>query len=184
MKQILSLTIFLAVAAIALWSVTTNFSIDDQAPQTKGREYAEIFMNQFEMTAMNETGKPDYILNGSYLQRVSNSDDTEIKQPVFRLLQEQKQWTVSADRAIINDKDEIIRLTDNVVMKQHNADPAVTIHTQNLLINTSTQVARTRARVDITQGKSRIRSNGMVFNNLTSELELSSRVHGYYVPYD
>ena len=184
MKQVISLTIFLAVAAIALWSVTTDFSINDRAPQTTGKDYAEIFMNQFEMTAMNETGRPDYILNGLYLQRISDSDDTEVKQPVFRLLQEKRQWVVSADKAIINDKDETIKLTDNVVMKQHNADPAVTIYTQNLLINTNTQIARTRARVDITQGTSRLKSNGMVYNNLTSELELSSRVHGYYVPYN
>jgi lipopolysaccharide export system protein LptC len=184
MKQIISLIIFLVLAVIAWWSVTNPYNDNDQLPQSTGKEYAEVFMNEFEMTAMNEMGKPDYILKGSYMQRYSDSDDTEIKQPVFHLLQEDRQWLVSAEKAIINDEEEIIRLSENVVMKQHNVESAITIHTQHMLINLKTQVARTNTRVDITQGNSRMESKGMIFNNITSELELLSSVHGYYTPYD
>jgi LPS export ABC transporter protein LptC len=69
-------------------------------------------------------------------------------------------------------------------MQQKNIEPAITIHTQNLLINTNTQISETQSPVEITQGKSRIKSNGMIFNNVTSELELLSSVNGYYLPYD
>ena len=69
-------------------------------------------------------------------------------------------------------------------MQQKNIEPAVTIRTQNLLINTKTQIAQTSAMVDITQGKSHLNSTGMVFNNITSSLELSSKVNGYYLPHE
>ena len=69
-------------------------------------------------------------------------------------------------------------------MQQQNADPPVTIRTSNLLIDTRTQVAKTRARVDISNGLSQIESDGMIYNNISSDLELSSNVNGYYVPND
>ncbi len=141
-------------------------------------------MNEFEITAMNEFGEPGYILNGSHLQRNAGSDDTEIQQPVFQLLQEGNQWTVIAEHATVNDKNETIQLKNNVVMQQQNTVPAITIRTQYLLIHTRTQIAQTDELVDITQGSSRMRSNGMIFNNFTSELELSSNVNGYYQPHD
>ena len=77
-----------------------------------------------------------------------------------------------------------IQLKDNVLMQQQNIEPAVTIRAQNMLINTKTQITQTQAAVDITHGKSRIKSNGMIFNNITSELELTSNVNGHYLPYD
>ncbi|NOQ68626.1 MAG: LPS export ABC transporter periplasmic protein LptC [Gammaproteobacteria bacterium] len=184
MKHAINLSIFLVLAIIAWWSITTDYNNTHQLQQVTSKDYAEIFMNQFEMTVMGENGKPDYILNGLHLQRYSDSDDTEIKQPVFQLLQENNQWKVSADKALINDKNETLQLIDNVVMQQQNVKPAVTIRTQHLLINTNTQITQTQAQVDITQGKSRLKSNGMIFNNITSELELTSNVNGYYLPYD
>jgi lipopolysaccharide export system protein LptC len=184
MKQVVSLSIFLVLAIIAWWSITTDYTGDDQLQKVKSKQYAEIFMNEFEMTAMNENGQPGYILNGARLQRNAGSDDTEIQQPIFQLLQENNQWKVTADQAIVNDKNETIQLKNNVIMQQQNVEPAVTIHTQYLLIHTKTQIAQTQALVDLTQGNSRLRSNGMVFNNITSELKLSSNVNGYYLPHD
>ena len=184
MNQVINLSIFLVLAFISVWTITTDYNKTHQLQQPANKIYAEIFMDEFEMTAMSENGEPDYILIGSRLQRYSNSNDTEIKQPVFHLLQKNKQWKVSADEALINDKKETIQLIDNVVMQQQDTEPAVTIRTQNLLINTRTQIAQTQAQVEITQGKSRIKSNGLIFNNITSELEFSSRVNVVYLPYD
>lgn len=133
---------------------------------------------------MNENGSPNYILNGSYLQRYNDSDETEVQKPVFNLLQKNGQWKISADNAIINDKNETIQLNNNVIMQQQNIEPAITIRTQRLLINTKTQIAQTQTQVNITQGQSLLKAKGMIFNNLTSELELLSNVSGYYLPYD
>jgi lipopolysaccharide export system protein LptC len=184
MKHLVSLSIFLVLAIIVLWSITTDYDTDDQLQLVKSKRYVEIFMNEFEMTAMDKNGKPDYVLNGLHLQRFNNSDNTEIKQPVLQLLRKDRQWKVSAEKAILNHKKETLQLINNVVMQQQNIEPAVTIRTQNLLINAVTKIAKTRAHVDITQGKSRIQSKGMIYNSITSELELLSRVNGHYLPYD
>jgi lipopolysaccharide export system protein LptC len=184
MKHILSLSVFIALAIMVWWSITSNYNDTDSLQQTTSTDYAQIFMNKFEMTSMDENGKPNYILNGSYLQRANDSDDTKIELPVFQLFQENKHWEVSAKNAIINDKKETIQLKNNVLMQQKNIEPAVTIRTQYLLINTKTQIAQTQTAVDITHGKSHLTSDGMIFNNTTNELDLTPNVNGRYLPYE
>jgi len=182
MKRIISFSIFIVIAIIAWWSVSEDNS--DKLQQAKTSRYVEIFMNDFELTSMNENGTPNYIINGQHLEKYNDSDITHIQQPVFRLLQQNGQWKINADNAIIDNNQETVLLKDNVVMQQQNTEPATTIRTQSLLIHTKTQIAKTQALVNITQGQSSINSNGMIFNNITSELELSSNVNGYYLPYD
>ena len=184
MKHLISLSVFLIVGVLVIWSITSNYSNTDRIQQPAGTDYAQIFMNKFEMTAMGLNGKPYYTVNGEYLQRANDSDDTKIKQPLFHLYQEGKHWEISAKSAIINDKKETIQLKDNVYMQQKDIEPAVTIRTQNLMIHTNTQIAQTKSAVIITYGGSRITSDGMVLNNKTSKLELSSNVNGHYLPHD
>ena len=184
MKHLASSSFFLVLAIVVWWSITKD--LGDKAEQSlkKSEDYAEIFMNEFEMTAMNENGSPDYILNGDHLSREAGSDDTNIEQPVFQLLRQDERWHIVADTAIVNDKNKTIQLNDNVVMRQKHKKPAIVIRTRNMLIHTDTQVARTEAPVELSRGESRIQSNGMIFDNKSSELELLSDVNGYYLPND
>jgi len=184
MKRFISLVIFFAVAVIAWWSTMSNLGENNLFQPTPGKRYVEIFMNDFEMTAMNDDGAPAYTLNGKHLERYNDSDQTRVTQPMFHLLDADKQWLVSADTALINDKKNTIQLENNVVMQQQNVEPAVIIRSQHMLIHTKTQIAQTRTQVKITQGKSQLTSTGMIYNNKTSELELSSSVSGFYLPYD
>ena len=184
MKGLITIVVFIAVAIIAWWSTSEYFGGDDLLQQTQSKRYVEIFMYDFEMTAMNESGAPAYILNGKHLERYNDSDNTKIEQPVIQLLESGKQWIVSAEFALANDKKNTIQLNNNVVMQQQNIEPAITIRTQSMLIHTKTQIAQTQAQVDITQGESQLKSTGMIYNNITSELELSSNVSGFYLPYD
>ncbi|MCK4834200.1 MAG: LPS export ABC transporter periplasmic protein LptC [Gammaproteobacteria bacterium] len=184
MKRFISIAVFTA-AAIVVWQSTMKYYNDeDPLEKTQSKRYVEIFMNDFEMTAMDDNGKPAYILNGKHLERYNDSDETKVEQPVIHLLETGRQWLISANSALINDKNNTIQLADNVLMQQQGIEPALTIRTQSMLIHTKTQIAQTQAHVDITQGKSQLTSTGMIYNNMTSELELTSRVSGGYLPYE
>ena len=183
MKRPVSLVIFLLLAIFAWWSITENIE-DQQFQPVQSKRYVEIFMNEFEITAMDNQGEPSYRLNGAQLQRHNDTDETEVQQAVFNLLQGDGQWTIHADNAIINDKKNTILLKNNVVMQQQNIEAGITIRTQTLLIHTKTQIAQTQSLVNITQGASLLKSNGMIFNNLSNELELLSQVSGHYLPND
>jgi lipopolysaccharide export system protein LptC len=184
MKGLISFSILIIIAVIVWWSITEDFLGSHQLQQTSIKPYVEIFMNEFELTAMDESGAPNYTLHGSHLQQFNNSDDAEIEQPIFHLLKQNAQWKINADIAILNHNNKTIQLKHNVHMQQQNIEPAVSIHTQSLLVNTKTQIAQTQAQVNITQGMSQMKSKGMIFNNITSELELSSNVSGVFLPHE
>jgi lipopolysaccharide export system protein LptC len=184
MKGLISFSLFIVIAIIVWWSVTEDYSARHQFQQASDKPYVDIFMNEFELTAMDDSGAPGYILRGSHLQQFNNADDTLIKQPVFHLLQANAQWIISADNAILNNKKQTIQLNNNVLMQQQNSEPAVNIRTQSLLVHTQTQIVQTQVAVNITQGRSRIKSKGMIFNNITNELELSPNVNSVLFPYE
>ncbi len=182
MKSSISLILFLIIAAVAWWTITEDYSDDNQLQSARSKQFVEIFMNDFELTAMDENGVPGYLITGNRLEKYNDSSDTNIEQPVFHILQKDKEWKINAATAIINNEDEIVTLENNVIMQQQNIEPAVTIRTQKLTIDIKKQLASTRQPVEITQGDSLLKSTGMIFNNITSEMELYSNVSGYYLP--
>ncbi len=183
-NRTIGLSLFIFMCIIVWWSITTDYGDDKHSQLSKNSHYIELFMNEFELTAMNEEGKPSYLMTGLYMQRYNNSDVAEVKKPVLHILQPDNQWLISADTAVINNKSDTIQLKDNVVMQQQNVVPALTMHTQKMLINTKTQIARTRTQVKIVQGTSRLNAKGIIYNNITSKLELLSNVNGFYIPGD
>ena len=182
MKRSISLTLFIVMCIVVLWTITTDHSEEDESTLVKSKRYIELFMNEFQLTSMDKEGRPSYMITGIELKRYSNSDDTEVTQPVLHLLQNDNQWIINADTALFNDKNNTIRLQDNVLMQQQNVTPAVNLRTQSMLVNTRTQIAKTEAHVNITKGNSTLNSDGMIYNNVTSELKLLSRVNGFYEP--
>ncbi len=184
MKGLISFSLFIIITIIVWWSITEDFSADHQLQQISDKPYLEFFMNEFELTAMDDSGTPAYILHGATLKQFNDSDDTQITQPVFHLLQADAQWVISADNAILNDKKNTILLNNNVFMQQQNVEPAVNIRTQSLLLHIQTQLAQTQTPVKITQGASQTKSDGMIFNNLTSQLELSPNVTTVVLPHE
>jgi LPS export ABC transporter protein LptC len=68
-----------------------------------------------------------------------------------------------------------------VVMLQKNTDTPLKLKTSKMRFNTKTQVANSNRPVDIKQGTLSLKSNGMIFNNVTGKLELLAGVNGTYV---
>ncbi len=184
MKGLISFSLFIVIAIIVWFSITQDISDNRQLEETIDKPYVQIFMNEFELTAMDDSGTPAYTLHGSRLQQFNDSDDIKIEQPVIHLLQKNDQWKISAENAILNNKNNTIQLNNNVLMQQQNIEPAISIRTQTIVVHTKTQIAQTQALVGITQGQSQIKSDGMIFNNITSELELLSNVSGHFSPYE
>lgn len=208
LKGIISLGIFILIAVVAWWTISSNEKSNDLAQQANEEHYVVAYMNDFEMTAMDATGTPGFTLKGTHMERFNHTNETRIQQPVFQLLQSNKQWKISADSAIVNDENETIQLNDNVVMQQlpaaldkehtnkrfaeevnnvespEQTGTEITIRTPSLLIHTKKQIAETKARVTVTHGSSKIFSTGMVFNNISNEIKLSSNVHGSIISND
>lgn len=181
MKTTLRFIVLIAASIIIWWSLTTNNEKHGTSTPGGNQPYVEIFMNEFTITSLNSTGKVEYTLTGTRLERYNNSDDAIITQPVFNFLQMDNQWLITADKAVINQQKNIIKLSDNVVMQQQNKPLAIKVNSDVMVINTEKQTARTQTPVTIEQGLSKMNAIGMVYFNRQSKLVLNSEVNGYYL---
>jgi lipopolysaccharide export system protein LptC len=181
MKPGTSLLLFLLISTAAWWSITRDFEQQHRPSEGRDADYVEAFMNDFELTRMDELGEPRFTLTGEHLEKYRQKDITHVTEPVLHLLQENR-WRLSANSALLDDANETVEFIDDVVMQQLETEPAVTLHTQRVMIDTRTQIAQTDSPVKVIQGESELNSIGMIYNNKTNVLELLSRVQGYIQP--
>jgi LPS export ABC transporter protein LptC len=93
-------------------------------------------------------------------------------------------WTVTAARGFVPPASKVLNLAGDVrVVGQPEPDlePAV-IRTERLMLNTETNIASTRDRVDIEWGTRRLSTMGLVADLKADKLQLESTVHGRFVP--
>lgn len=181
MKTLLGIAILVTIALVTWWSVSSRNNQDTTLVGNKNQPYLEVFINDFRIISINADGQTDYTLKGLHLERFNNSDDATISQPVIRLLQPGNQWLITADKAIINQKKNMITLNENVIMQQQNQPDALVISSSTMNINTAIQTAFTDSGVMIKQGISEMHARSMLFNNIENQLKLDTDVHGFYL---
>lgn len=185
MKRLLTLSIFVIIA-LAFWGLQNFDEKKDEAINDEtDPHFVDLFMRDFTLTAMNENGKPGYILQASYFEHYSDGSNSLIEKPVIHLLQDNNNnWVITAETGEIDNDNNLIILHDDVVMQQQQTDFPVQIKTSQLEINTTSQIARSDQQVTIIQREFKLESRGMILNNSTGELELLASVKGNYVSAD
>ena len=179
MKKQFTLLTFIIIALIGIWSV---LEAPDEAPLvTKDPHFVDAYARDFTMLSMDKDGQPYYTLTADLMEHFNDSGEAEITQPVFNIDKNDNAWVISARRGKIDDNNIWVTLNEDVVMLQTNSDSPLQLKTSKMRFNTKTQIAHSDKRVDITQGALSLKSNGMVFNNKTGDLELLAGVNGIYV---
>lgn len=179
MKTQFTLVTLIIIALIGVWSVMED--PEEALVEVKDTHFVDAYAKDFTMFSMNEQGQPYYTLTAELMEHFNDTGESDITLPVFNFSKDDKEWVISAKRGKI-DKDNIwVTLNDDVVMLQKNSDNPLQLKTSKMRFNTRTQTARSDNKVDITQGKLSLKSNGMIFHNITGNLELLAGVNGIYV---
>lgn len=179
MKKQFTLWTLVIIALIGIWEVME--APEEHRVVVRDPHFVDIYAKNFIMQSMDENGRPFYTLTADSMEHFNDTGDSKITEPVFDINRNGDAWVISARRGIIDDDNTWVTLRDDVVMEQKNTDNPVLLKTSKLRYNTRTQVADSDKRVDITQGELSLRSNGMIYNNLTGKLELLAGVNGIYV---
>jgi len=173
---------FLTLIIIALMGIWSVMEAPDEAPAVvKDPHFVDAYARDFTMLSMNKDGQPYYTLTADLMEHFNDSGEAEITQPVFNIDKDDNAWIISARRGVIDDDNTWVTLNEDVVMLQNNSDNPLQLKTSKMRFNTKTQIAHSDKRVDITQGALSLKSNGMVYNNKTGDLELLAGVNGIYV---
>jgi LPS export ABC transporter protein LptC len=179
MKKQFTLLTLVIIALIGIWAV---LEAPDEVPVVaRDPHYVDAYVKDFTMVSLDENGRPFYTLTAALMEHYNDTGESEITEPVFNIDRADDAWVVSARRGTIDDENIWVTLNDDVVMLQKNAEKPLKLITSKMRFNTRTQIAESDKRVDITQGELSLKSNGMVYNNLTGKLELLAGVNGTYV---
>lgn len=143
------------------------------------------YMDGARIVETGEDGLPLYRVDAKHIQQ--NPADSSIELDDLALsysTPEARDWTVTAARGFVPPGSKTLQLAGDVrIVGQPAPDtlPAV-IRTERLTLDTESNIASTRDRVDIEWGNRRLSTMGLVADLKAEKLQLESAVHGRFVP--
>jgi len=170
------------LAAIMLWLQQRP----DEAPEKQGKGGApDYIVTGFEVTHMDEQGRPWRHLKAKTMRRFESEDRTELAHPEM-MIYEQKQvrWKLRAERGVITSRQTVIELLDECMLEESgigNRGKPLRLRTRDLRIDTEGRYAETSEHVDIESDKNRLSGNGMqLWFQSPMRLKLLSEVRSHY----
>ena len=182
LSNLFPLLLVLVLAAGSLWLERAV-----QAPEGdrsgKLRHDPDFIAEDFGVTKMSTSGKPEYILSAERMLHYPDDQSTDIVAP--RLVQRREdapQIVISADRGQVSKNGEVANFYGGVVVVREagGGRSELRMQTEYLQIVPDQDIARTDKPVIITEGRSRLAGVGMELNNKTRQFTLLSQVKGTF----
>jgi lipopolysaccharide export system protein LptC len=149
------------------------------------RNEPDYYVEKFNFVRMSKTGEAQYNISGKRLTHNPTDDSHAIELPVVNSLSNDRPpMTTNAMRAMIERDNTKVHMYENVHVDRAATATSDHFHLKSeyLLILPDDDVMQTDKPVEITLGTSRLTGTGMIANNATRELRLSSNVHATYQP--
>jgi lipopolysaccharide export system protein LptC len=181
LMAILTPTIALALGSFWLLEVMRR-TAGDFLPSPQ-RSEPDFYVEKFNYVKISKTGSAQYHISGTRLTHNPEDDSYDITLPVINNLGNvQAPMTIRSERAQVNSDNSQVHLYDNVHMDRPASPTNEPMHakTEYLLVLPDEDVMRTDKPVELTLGRSKLTGTGMMANNATRELRLTSNVHGTY----
>jgi lipopolysaccharide export system protein LptC len=181
-SSLFPLLLMLALAAASFW---LERAVQAPALDQSGRmrHDPDFIAEDFGITKMDATGKPEYVLSAARMVHYPDDDSTDIVAP--RLVQrndDNAPIVIRADRGQISSRGEDAKLYGNVVVVREASQgrSEMRVQTEYLQVFPDHDLARTDKPVIVTEGDSRLSGVGMEFNNKTRQFALLSQVRGTF----
>lgn len=145
----------------------------------------DYIVDNFSFVRMTKTGQPAYVISGTRLTHNPIDDISVIEQPVLQgMTTEHPRMTMRADRARVLHEQDQVDLSGNVdVQRPATAlSKPMRIRTEALTVLPDEEIMKTDLPVVMTLGGATVRSTGMLANNATQQLHLSSSGHMTWPP--
>ncbi|MGP1675882.1 MAG: LPS export ABC transporter periplasmic protein LptC [Burkholderiales bacterium] len=174
--------LLLALAAGSLW-LERAVQAPERDKSGKTRHDPDFIAEDFGITKMSTTGKPEYSLSAARMLHYPDDESTDIVAPrLVQRLDNAAPIVIRADRGRISKNGDEANFYGNVVVVRE-ADRGrseLRVQTEYLQILPDRDLARTDKPVIITEGRSRLAGVGMELNNKTRQFALLSQVRGSF----
>jgi lipopolysaccharide export system protein LptC len=168
------LLLILALAAGSLW-LERAVQAPERDNSGKTRHDPDFIAEDFAVTKMDVTGKPEYILSAERMQHYPDDESTSVVAPRLEQHHENANPVViHAERGLIAKNGEEAKFYGSVVVVREagQGQSELRVQTEYLQVVPDLDLARTDMPVIITEGRSRLSGVGMEFNNRTRQFEL------------
>lgn len=188
MSKLHYLTALLLIVLLAVVSGWIFESIEKSPILTKEkvRHEPDYFLKNFTSTTMDDTGKPAYQVKADHLEHYPDDDSMKLQKPKFSFYKDNvKTWTAEANEALVLNNNEKIKLKGNVTLKQipdsNKNNVPMTLKAEQLTIEPERNIAHTKSKVKLSQGKSYIQAIGMRADINKNKIEFLSKTRSHYV---
>lgn len=185
--RLMPLLLMALVAGSTFWLVQVNSPSErDNKPREKTHT-PDYFMDNFSSTELDVTGTTKYRFTGTKLLHFEDDQTYDVTRPALRAFApDRPPVTGNADTGKMNAEGTIIDLYGKAFIVRSQGpdaakDPRMTAASEYFQILINDDIVKTDKAVELTRGPSVMTANGLIFNNVTREVQLLGNVHGTIV---
>lgn len=181
-SHLFPLLLILVLAAGSFW-LARAVQAPERDTSGKSRHDPDFIAEDFGVTKLGATGKPEYSLSATRMLHYPDDESTDIVAPLLVQRRDNAPPVViRADHGRISrNGEEATFFGDVVMLREAGAGRSeLRLRTEYLQIVPDRDLARTDRAVTITEGRSILSGVGMQFNNKTRQFTLLSQVRGTF----
>jgi len=174
--------ILLALLATLSWIVARESEEETARPANKLDIRLNFALYDFDGRLLNEDGGIHLQFQAPVLRSSAQNGVSTIESPELTIQQEDDQWYITAESAIISADRENVSLTGDVYLARENelSGELLEVTTRDVMLNITPRTASTDSDVRITHLNSRLDAIGMKIDMISNHFELRKNVRGYY----
>ena len=136
----------------------------------------------FHAQLLDDDGRLQLEINAPMLRNNASSQVGTVENPRIRVRQDDDEWHISSDSAIITADREHVSLIGHVDFLRQGKSSAdrLEIRTRDVMLNVTPRTASTEAAVALAQNQDRLEANGMKLDMKANSYELLDQVRGSY----
>jgi LPS export ABC transporter protein LptC len=177
------LIVLIGLAAAAWWWPRDHDDNDDRLPVADAQ--ADYSMSDFRLSAMNIDGRLGHTLAAQNLYHYADPAQSTLTQPRMEFFEgDRPVWKISAERGVVWEAQREVVLSGEVEVHYTGETPARSfeIRTNELHVWPDDRRARSDEAVRIVQQSGVVNAIGMSAELDRRQIQLESRVRGYYEP--
>ena len=173
---------FLAVLSITIWLVPKNSSDPVDEPPERLDTRLNFSLRDFNGQLLDKQGNVKLQISSPLLRKVAQSEVGTIKSPSIRIKQDDEQWHITSESAIITADREYVSLIGDVNILRRNelSGETLEITTRDVMLSVTPRTASTESLVTIVQDDDRLDALGMNLDMINNSFELLNEVRAHY----
>lgn len=174
--------IFLTALLSITWLVSKNPSDPVNEPPARLDTRLNYAMRNFDSQLLDKTGHLNLQISSPLLRKIAQSEVTTIETPRIRIKQDDQQWNITAESAIITADREYISLIGEVNMLRLNqiSGETLEINTRDVILRVTPRKASTESFVTLIQYGDQLDALGMNLDIINGNYKLLNDVRVHY----